>query len=328
MLARLIQFSLTQRLLMLLLMLLLVGGGWQALKTTPIDAFPDVSTTQVKIIVKAPGMTPEEVESRITSLIEVEMLGIPRQTMLRSIAKYALTDITVDFAEGTDIYWARQQVAERLAAIWGDLPAGVEGGIAPMTTPLGEMFMFSIEGGDLTLYEKRDLLDWTIRPALRSVPGVADVNSLGGLVTTFEVVPDNGRMAANGIQLSDLQDAIAANNRNDGAGRLDEGEEALLVRSQGAITTLDESRRHRRRRQCAAAGARRRYRRGAPVGTDPLRRGHAQRRRARRSRVWCSGCAAPMPAPWCRACRPSWTRSPSACRRASPSMSSTTAACW
>ncbi|MGB5736000.1 MAG: efflux RND transporter permease subunit, partial [Thiohalocapsa sp.] len=149
MLARLIQFSLTQRLLMLLLMLLLVGGGWQALKTTPIDAFPDVSTTQVKIIVKAAGMTPEEVESRITSLIEVEMLGIPRQTMLRSIAKYALTDITVDFAEGTDIYWARQQVAERLAAIWGDLPAGIEGGIAPMTTPLGEMFMFSIEGGGL-----------------------------------------------------------------------------------------------------------------------------------------------------------------------------------
>jgi len=240
MLARLIQFSLTQRLLMLLLMLLLVGGGWQALKTTPIDAFPDVSTTQVKIIVKAAGMTPEEVESRITGLIEVEMLGIPRQTMLRSIAKYALTDITVDFAEGTDIYWARQQVAERLAAIWGDLPAGIEGGIAPMTTPLGEMFMFSIEGGGLNLNEKRDLLDWTIRPALRSVAGVADVNALGGLVTTFEVVPDNGRMAANGIQLSDLQDAIAANNGNDGAGRLDEGEEALSVRSQGAIATLDD----------------------------------------------------------------------------------------
>ena len=240
MLARLIQFSLTQRLLILLLMLLLIGGGWQALQHTPIDAFPDVSTTQVKIIVKAPGMTPEEIESRITSLIEVEMLGIPRQTMLRSVAKYALTDITVDFAEGTDIYWARQQVAERLTAIWGDLPAGIEGGIAPMTTPLGEMFMFSIEGDSLSLAEKRDLLDWTLRPALRSVPGVADVNSLGGFVTTFEVVPDNGRMATNGIRLNDLQDAIAANNRNDGAGRLDEGEEVLLVRSQGAIATLDD----------------------------------------------------------------------------------------
>ncbi|MBK1722624.1 efflux RND transporter permease subunit [Thiocystis violacea] len=240
MLGRLIQFALTQRLLMLLAVGLLIGGGWKAFQQTPIDAFPDVSTTQVKVIVKAPGMTPEEVASRITSLIEVEMLGIPKQTMLRSIAKYALTDITVDFAERTDIYWARQQVSERLNAIWGDLPEGVEGGIAPMTTPLGEMFMFSIEGGDLTLAERRDLLDWTIRPVLRSVPGVAEVNALGGYVTTFEVVPDNARMAAHAIQLANLRDAIAANNRNDGAGRLDEGEESLLVRSAGAVQTLDD----------------------------------------------------------------------------------------
>ncbi|KAA6185593.1 efflux RND transporter permease subunit [Thiohalocapsa marina] len=240
MLARLIQFALTQRLLMLLAVVLLVGGGWNAFQQTPIDAFPDVSTTQVKVIVKAPGMTPEEVAARITSRIEVEMLGIPRQTMLRSVAKYALTDITVDFAEGTDIYWARQQVAERLNAIWADLPEGLEGGIAPMTTPLGEMFMFSIEGGDLTLAERRDLLDWTIRPALRSVPGVAEVNSLGGFVTTFEVVPDNVRMAARGIRFDVLHAAIAANNRNDGAGRLDAGEEVLLVRSEGAIQTLDD----------------------------------------------------------------------------------------
>lgn len=240
MLARLIQFALTQRLLMLLAMLALIGGGWMAFKATPIDAFPDVSTTQVKIIVKAPGMTPEEVETRITNRIELEMLGIPNQTMLRSIAKYALTDITLDFAEGTDIYWARQQVAERLGAIWGDLPDGVEGGLAPMTTPLGEMFMFSIEGGDLTLEARRDLLDWTIRPALRAVPGVADVNALGGLVTSFEVIPDNARMAARGIRLADLTAAITANNRNDGAGRLSAGEEVLLVRSQGAIKTLED----------------------------------------------------------------------------------------
>ncbi|WP_296703449.1 efflux RND transporter permease subunit [Thiocapsa sp. UBA6158] len=240
MLARLIQFALTQRLLMLLAMLALIGGGWMAFKATPIDAFPDVSTTQVKIIVKAPGMTPEEVETRITNRIELEMLGIPSQTMLRSIAKYALTDITLDFAEGTDIFWARQQVAERLGAIWGDLPDGVEGGLAPMTTPLGEMFMFSIEGGDLTLEARRDLLDWTIRPALRAVPGVADVNALGGLVTSFEVVPDNARLAARGIRLADLTTAITANNRNDGAGRLSAGEEVLLVRSQGAIKTLED----------------------------------------------------------------------------------------
>ncbi|MBK5963941.1 CusA/CzcA family heavy metal efflux RND transporter [Thiocystis minor] len=240
MLARLIQFALTQRLLMLLAALLLIGAGWKAIQETPIDAFPDVSTTQVKIIVKAPGMTPEEVGTRITSLIEVEMLGIPHQTMLRSIAKYALTDITVDFAEGTDIFWARQQVAERLNAIWGNLPDGVEGGIAPMTTPLGEMFMFSIEGGELSLAERRDLLDWTIRPALRAVPGVAEVNALGGLVTSFEVVPDNARMAAQGVSLAALRAAIEANNGNDGAGRLDAGEEVLLVRSEGAIQTLDD----------------------------------------------------------------------------------------
>ncbi|MBK1620027.1 CusA/CzcA family heavy metal efflux RND transporter [Lamprobacter modestohalophilus] len=240
MFARLIGFALTQRLLMLLVALALVGAGWRAFQQTPIDAFPDVSVPQVKVVMKAPGMTPEEIETRITSLIEIEMLGIPNQVMLRSIAKYGLTDITVDFEEGTDIYWARQQVAERLAAIRGDLPVGIEGGLAPLTTPLGEMFMFSIEGDALTLAEKRDLLDWTIRPALRSVTGVADVNSLGGFVTTFEVEPDNARMSAYGISLGQLRAAIEANNRNDGAGRLDDGEEVLLVRSEGAIQTLDD----------------------------------------------------------------------------------------
>jgi heavy metal efflux system protein len=240
MLARLIAFSLTQRAFTLLLALGLAAAGWYAFLSTPIDAFPDVSVPQVKIVMKAPGMTPEEIETRITSRVEVEMLGIPGQTMLRSIAKYGLTDITVDFAEGTDIYWARQQVAERLAAIRGDLPDGVDGGLAPLTTPLGEMFMFSIQGDGLTLAEKRDLLDWTIRPALRAVPGVADVNALGGLVTTYEIEPDNARMSAAGISLEQLGAAVTASNRNDGAGRLADGEEVLLVRSEGAIKTLDD----------------------------------------------------------------------------------------
>ncbi|HEY8355686.1 MAG TPA: efflux RND transporter permease subunit, partial [Methylophilaceae bacterium] len=238
MLTRLIQFALTQRLLVMVLVVLLLGLGIASFRALPIDAFPDVSTTQVKIIIKAPGMTPEEVESRITSLIEVEMLGLPRQTMLRSVAKYALTDITVDFAEGTDIYWARQQVAERLNAVWDSLPDGISGGIAPMTTPLGEMFMFTIESDTLNLQEKRSLLDWVIRPQLRTVPGVADVNALGGLVRTFEVIPDNARMYAHSVTLQDLQTALTQNNSNDGAGRLDDGEEALLVRSEGRFVTL------------------------------------------------------------------------------------------
>jgi cobalt-zinc-cadmium resistance protein CzcA len=240
MLARLIGFALTQRILMLLVIALLVGGGWYAFRATPIDAFPDVSTTQVKIIVKAPGMTPEEVETRITAPIEVEILGIPRMSMLRSVAKYALTDITVDFEEGTDIYWARQQVAERLNAIWGELPDDISGGIAPMTTPLGEMFMFTVDGGDISLSERRDLLDWVIRPALRGVPGVADVNALGGLVRTFEVIPDNDRLTARGITLEQLRNALEANNRNDGAGRLNDGEEVLLVRTEGSIRNIED----------------------------------------------------------------------------------------
>ena len=238
--AGLIRFALSQRLLMMIVVLLLSGGGYYAFKNIPIDAFPEVSPTQVKIIVKAPGMTPEEVEARITAPIEVELLGIPHQTMLRSIAKYALTDITVDFAEGTDIFWARQQIAERLNTMWGNLPAGVQGGIAPMTTPLGEMFMFTIEGGDLTLMERRDLLDWVIRPALRTVSGVADVNSLGGLVRSFEVIPDNTRLSARGINIDKLMQALKNNNSNDGAGRMTDGEEALIVRAEGRIKTLDD----------------------------------------------------------------------------------------
>ena len=240
--AGLIRFALTQRILTLLFIVLLIGGGSYAFQKIPIDAFPEVSPTQVKIIVKLAGMTPEEVESRVTAPIEVELLGIPHQTMLRSSAKYALTDITVDFEEGTDIFWARQQVAERLTSVWGSLPAGVEGGLAPMTTPLGEMFMFSIESENLTLMEKRDLLDWVIRPALRTVPGVADVNSLGGLVKSFVVIPDNSKMAARNISLAQLTSALELNNRNDGAGRLTEGEEALIVRIDGRIKTLADVR--------------------------------------------------------------------------------------
>ena len=234
----LIHFALSQRLLVMILVLLLSGGGYIAFKNIPIDAFPEVSPTQVKIIIKAPGMTPEEVETRITAPIEVNLLGIPHQAMLRSVAKYALTDITVDFVEGTDIFWARQQIAERLNTMWSNLPMGIEGGIAPMTTPLGEMFMFTVEGGGLSLMERRDLLDWVIRPALRTVPGVADVNSLGGLVRSFEVVPDNSRLAAIGISLDKLMQALKNNNRNDGAGRLTDGEEALIVRAEGRIKTL------------------------------------------------------------------------------------------
>lgn len=242
MLNKLIQAAMQGRLLIMLFVAGLVGGGIYAVQSLPIDAFPDVSSTQVKIIIKSPGLTPEEIEARITAPVEVEMLGIPKQTMLRAVAKYGLTDITVDFADGTDIYWARQQVAERLNNVWGNLPQDISGGMAPMTTPLGEMFMFTIEGGDLSLDQRRSLLDWVIRPQLRSVPGVADVNSLGGLVRSFEIIPDIARMTARGVSLEDLQQTLERNNRNDGAGRLSEGEESLIVRAEGRFNTLDDVR--------------------------------------------------------------------------------------
>jgi cobalt-zinc-cadmium resistance protein CzcA len=239
MLNKLAEFALTQRLLTLLFTLILVAAGVQAWRDIPIDAFPDVSTTQVKLILKAPGMTPEEVEARIVAPIETEMLGIPKQRLLRSVAKYALTDITIDFEDGTDIYWARQQVAERLNAVLGDLPAGVSGGLAPITTPLSEMFMFTVDG-PLPLDERRALLDWVIRPQLRTLAGVADVNALGGFVRTFEVAPDNAAMSARGVTLPELMSALESNLKNDGAGRLAEGEEVWVVRIEGAVKSLDD----------------------------------------------------------------------------------------
>jgi cobalt-zinc-cadmium resistance protein CzcA len=233
-LARLVALSLSQRLLVGVLTLILVAAGLWATRTLPIDAFPDISSTQVKVIMKAPGMTPEEVEARITAPIEQELLGIPGQTMLRSRSKYAIADITLDFREGTDIYWARQQVSERLAGVMDNLPPTASGGLAPISTPLSDMYMFTLEGPQ-SLEEKRTVLDWTIRPQLRSLAGVADVNALGGYVRSFEIVPDPAALAARGLALADLYQALQQNNRSDGAGRLHDGDESWLLRADGDV---------------------------------------------------------------------------------------------
>lgn len=240
MLSRLIEFSLRQRVLVLLLSAAIAVAGAMAFLKLPIDAYPDISPTQVKLILKAPGMTPEEVEARVITPLEMELLGVPRGTLLRSTAKYAIADITIDFAEGTDIYWARQQVAERFGNVSADLPPDVNGGLAPISTPLSDVYMFTLEGGGLDLAEKRSLMDWTLRPALRTLPGVADVNVLGGYAHSVVVVPDRARLASAGLDFRDLVEALERNNRNDGAGRLDAGEEALIVRIEGALRTLED----------------------------------------------------------------------------------------
>jgi cobalt-zinc-cadmium resistance protein CzcA len=233
-LRQLVALSLSYRALVLVLAVVVAGLGAWAFTKLPVDAYPNIAQTQVKLILKAPGMTPEEVESRIIAPIEMEMLGIPNQAILRSTAKYAIADITIDFIDGTDIYWARQQVSERLTGVLADMPASVSGGMAPISTPLSEIFMFTIEG-PLSLAEKRTLLDWTIRPGLRTVPGVADVNALGGHVATFEVRPDPVALAHAGLSIADIRNAIESGNRNDGAGRLANAEEALIVRAVGAV---------------------------------------------------------------------------------------------
>ncbi|MFK5894976.1 MAG: CusA/CzcA family heavy metal efflux RND transporter [Pseudomonadota bacterium] len=238
MLSQFLQFFLIQRTLVVLIVFAILAGGWQAFQKIPIDAYPDISPAQVKMIFKAPGMTPSEVEQRIIAPLELELLGLPNQKILRSLAKYGIADITLDFNQGTDIYWARQLVSERLNNM--ELPPGVMGGMAPLSTPLSDVYMFTIEGNTLNNMQKRDLLDWVIRPALRSVPGVADVNSLGGLVRTYVIKPDYQKLHTYEISLDQLIQAVEQNNKNDGAGRLNQGEEVLLVRTQGNLLSISD----------------------------------------------------------------------------------------
>ncbi|GGD63728.1 efflux RND transporter permease subunit [Lacimicrobium alkaliphilum] len=240
MLHQLLRFSLTQRVFVVVMLGVLFALGIRAWFGLPIDAFPDISPTQVKVILKVPGMTAEEIESQVTRPLEAELLGIPKQAILRSSTKYAITSITLDFQEGTDIYWARQQVNKRLSGIRGDFPAGTAGGVAPMSTPLSEMFMFSLENPSLSLTERRHLLDWEIRPLLRTVPGVAEVNSLGGYVQTLQFSPDNSLMAVAGIGMEQVQQAIQSSNINGSVGRMNVGTESLIIRTQGRFATQQD----------------------------------------------------------------------------------------
>ncbi len=238
----LVTLALKQRFLALLAALGLAAWGASAYRALPIDAFPDVAPTQVLISMRAPGLTPEELETRVTVPIELAMKGIPNLVRMRSTTRFAVTLMTFEFAERTDIYWARAQVNERLQQIRGELPDGVDGGLAPIITPLAEMLMFTLDAPSLTTEEQRTLVDWVIRPQLRGVPGVADVNTLGGFVRTYEVVPSPAAMAARGITTQQLKSVLESNNRNDGAGRVTHAEEALLVRAEGRIQSLEDVR--------------------------------------------------------------------------------------
>ncbi len=243
MIKALIRFSLIQRLMVLMLAGVFVAAGIWAFRTLPIDAFPDISPPQVQVIVKVPGLAPTEVESRIAFPIEMEMQGIPRQQILRSTTKYALSNIVIDFTDGTDIYWARQQVAERLSQVKDALPKDAEVVLAPIATPLSDIYMYRVKGEGMSNSELRTIQDWVIRPRLRAVDGVADVNSLGGLVRAFEVLPDPDRLAQQGLSIDDLERAIERNNRNAGGDRVNRDDKMLLVRTVGQLQNADDIRR-------------------------------------------------------------------------------------
>ncbi|MGL2544730.1 efflux RND transporter permease subunit [Helicobacter pylori] len=239
MLVSIIEFSLRQRVIVIVGAILILFFGTYSFIHTPVDAFPDISPTQVKIILKLPGSSPEEMENNIVRPLELELLGLKGQKSLRSVSKYSISDITIDFDDSVDIYLARNIVNERLSSVMKDLPVGVEGGMAPIVTPLSDIFMFTIDG-NITEIEKRQLLDFVIRPQLRMISGVADVNSIGGFSRAFVIVPDFNDMARLGVSISDLESAVRVNLRNSGAGRVDRDGETFLVKIQTASLSLED----------------------------------------------------------------------------------------
>jgi len=239
MLSKLIDFVLAQRVFVLILTAALVVLGYRALGNLPIEAFPDVQDVQVQIVTQYPGQAPEEVERAITLPIEREMSGVPRQTQLRSVTITGLSVVTLTFADGTDDYFARQQVLEKLQNV--TLPAGIQPGLAPLTTAVGEIYRYIVSApAGMDANEIRALQDWVIRPNLRIVQGVADVVSFGGTVKEYQVQVDPDALKRYGVTIDQVSQALTNNSANVGGGLVKRGDEALVVRSIGIFNSLDD----------------------------------------------------------------------------------------
>ena len=226
--------------------------GYFEYQRLPIDAVPDITNVVVQINTAAPGYSPLETEQRITFLVETAMAGVPRLQGTRSLSVYGLSQVTVIFADGTDIYFARQVVNERLQEVKDQLPAGVSPEMGPVSTGLGEIYMYTViaepdahkpDGKPYTPLDLRSIQDWIIRPQLRQVPGVSEVNSIGGYAKQYQVAPDPGRLLAYDVTLSDLARALQANNVNVGAGYIEVNGEQRLVRVPGQLADLEAIRR-------------------------------------------------------------------------------------
>lgn len=249
MIERLIAASLGQRWLVLLLALGAIAFGAWNFQRLPIDAVPDITNVQVQINTRAPGYSPLETEQRITFPVETAMGGLPKLDSTRSLSRYGLSQVTVVFKDGTDIFFARQLVGERIQQVKDQLPAGVEVAMGPVSTGLGEIFMYTVEakagaktqgGHDYSLTDLRTVQDWIIRPQLRNVPGVIEVNTIGGFERQFHVLPDPGKLMAYRLGFRDVMTALAANNANVGAGYIERNGEQYLVRSPGQVGNISE----------------------------------------------------------------------------------------
>ncbi|GGO70104.1 efflux RND transporter permease subunit [Bowmanella pacifica] len=246
---KIIHFAITRRMLVMALTLFIAAIGIYNSFRLPIDAVPDITNVQVQINTKVDGYTPLEVEQRITYLIENAMAGIPSLEYTRSLSRYGLSQVTVIFQEGTDIYWARQQIGERLQGVGGELPVGVEPALGPIASGLGEIFSYvvSAEGGatraDGQPYNAEDLRtlqDWVIRPQLLKVPGITEINSIGGFERQYQVAPIPGKLLAFKLGVADVIAALQSNNLNSGAGYIERLGEQYLVRSPGQLRTIGE----------------------------------------------------------------------------------------
>ena len=232
MLERLIEFSLKRRSAVLLLALAIAAAGAASLRELDVDAFPDTTPVQVQVNASVPALGPEEVERQITSPIEQALAGLPKLTALRSISKFGLSQTTLTFADGTDLYFARQVVGERLQSV--ALPEGVDRPrLGPVSTGLGEVFHYLVRGRGADPTELRTIHDWTIRPALRTVPGVAEVNSWGGFEKQYQIVVDPQKLLRHGLTLASVIEATERNNRNVGGGSISQATGMLLVQGQG-----------------------------------------------------------------------------------------------
>ena len=244
-----VRAAVEQRWLVLGLMLVWIGIGVWSYRALPIDAVPDITNVQVQINTAAPGYSPLETEQRVTFPVETALSGLPNLAYTRSLSRYALSQVTVVFEEGTDLYFARNLINERLSAVRSQLPPGLEPEMGPISTGLGEIFMYAVraepgatqaDGRPWDAMALREVQDWIIRPQLVLTPGVAEVNSIGGYNKQYHVLPEPQKLLAWGLSMADVNEALARNNSNRGAGYVERNGQQLLVRSPGLLETIED----------------------------------------------------------------------------------------